>query len=149
MIHLLYSILVHSHSGLRWIVLGLLLFTIINAFIKKKKGANFGPKDKLLNILTLSAVHLQIVIGLVLYFAEERYKGFSEMGNKILRFYAIEHLSIMVIAAVLITIGHSKIKKIEDHSSKFKKTRNYFAIVLLIILAGIPWPFIIDAAHWF
>ena len=140
------EILKHAHSGLRWIFLLIIIFAIVNAIRKWKSGDKFGAKDKLISVLTLAFTHTQAMIGFILYFSEEKYKGFSEMGDRILRFYAVEHLLGMLIAVILITIGHSKAKKEEDDKAKFKKIFVWFSIALLIVLISIPWPFTIAGA---
>ena len=143
------EILKHAHSGLRWLFLVIIIFAIVNAIRKWKSGDKFGTKDKLISILALAFTHAQAIIGFILYFGEEKYKGFSEMGDRILRFYAVEHLLGMLVAVVLITIGHSKAKKAEDDKAKFKKIFVWFSIALLIVLISIPWPFTIAGAGLF
>lgn len=138
----------HAHSGLRWVALILLVYAVVNAIIKKKNGT-YTDKDKLVSILTLSFVHVQVVIGFVLYFLQGRYKGFSEMSESVTRLYALEHPLTMLIAAVLITIGHSKSKKATEDGKKFKLTYLFFGIGLLLILSRIPWPFLVPGAGWF
>lgn len=143
------EILKHAHSGIRWVFLLLLIFAIVNAFRKWKSGEKFGAKDKLINILVIAFTHTQALLGFILYFGQGRYKGFSEMGDRVLRFYAVEHLLGMVLAIVLITIGHSKVKKASKDGAKFRKSFVWFAIALLIILISIPWPFMIPGAGLF
>ena len=143
------EILKHAHSGLRWLFLVIIIFAIINAIRKWKSGDKFEVKDKLISILALAFTHTQAIIGLILYFGEEKYKGFSEMGDRIIRFYAVEHLLGMLIAVALITIGHSKAKKAGDDKAKFKKIFVWFSIALLIVLISIPWPFTIAGAGLF
>lgn len=143
------EIIKHAHSGLRWIFLLILIFAIVNAFRKWKAGEKFSGKDKLLGILTIAFTHSQAILGFILYFGQERYKGFSEMSDRILRFYAVEHLFGMLLAVILITIGYSKAKKSEKDGAKFRKTFLWFSIALIIILISIPWPFIIPTAGLF
>lgn len=147
--------LIHAHSGLRWLALGILIYAVINAIIKRKKDYQDG--DKTVSIITLSLVHLQVVIGLALYFIQEKYKLFSVAFDDSLpkevkadaRMYALEHPLMMLIAAVLVTIGHSKSKKATESAKKFKVTYVFFGIGLLLILSRIPWPFLVDTANWF
>ena len=142
------AILKHAHSGMRWLALGLLIYAIFNALMKKKNGT-YSDNDKLISVLTLSFIHLQVVVGFVLYFLQDRMNGFKEMSEKVLRFFALEHPLTMIIAAVLITIGHSKSKKATDSAKKFKLTYVYFGIALLLILLMIPWPFSVPSGGWF
>jgi heme A synthase len=142
------SILKHAHSGLRWFALGLLVYAIINALMKRKNGT-YTDNDKLVSVLTLSFIHLQVVIGLVLYFMQGRMSGFSEMSVSSIRLYSLEHPLMMLIAAILITVGHSKSKKAREDAKKFKATYVFFSLALVLILSRIPWPFIAPGAGWF
>lgn len=149
----LYEILLRTHSGLRWIALILLLFAIINAAMKKSKGV-YTPGDRKLNMFAMVSLHLQFVIGLVLYFVSPRVQvalaNFGgAMKDKVLRFVSMEHVLMMLLAIVLITIGHSKSKKVAEAAAKHKKILVFYVIGLIIILAAIPWPFRFDYAHWF
>jgi predicted acyltransferase len=68
---------------------------------------------------------------------------FSEawMKNASQRFYGMEHLLLMLLAIVLITIGSAKAKRASTDEKKFKTTYLFFTLGLVLILAGIPWPF--------
>jgi len=59
------------------------------------------------------------------------------MKNAISRFWAVEHVFTMLIAIILITIGHRKYKK----TLKPSPTRSLYVIALILILLAIPWPF--------
>lgn len=138
----LYKILTGAHSGWRWVVLILLLAAIIKAFSGWKKKKEFTTGDKKLAMFAMIAFHLQWTVGLVLYFISDKVQfveGF--MKNTMLRFYGLEHIVAMTIAFVLITIGHSKSKKMETGPEKFKKIFVFYLIALIIVLASIPWPF--------
>jgi uncharacterized membrane protein YozB (DUF420 family) len=145
----MYTGLLHAHSGLRWVALILLIYTVINAFQKKSSG-DFTEKDRKITVFTLMSVHIQIVLGIVLYFISPKVSfapGF--MKDTVMRFFAMEHILLMLIAAVLITIGHVKVKKAEDSAKKFKLISTFFLIGLLLIIAAIPWPFRGLGSAWF
>ncbi len=145
----MYNGLVHAHSGLRWVVLILLLITIFNAFAKKSSG-NFSEGDRKMALFTMIFTHVQFTIGLVLYFISPLvvFSGES-MKNTVQRFYLVEHIVLMLIAVALITIGHSKSKKAKTGTEKFKKISVFYLIALIVILVAIPWPFRIETAAWF
>jgi uncharacterized membrane protein len=133
------SILNHAHSGLRWVVLILLLLAIANAFTAK----TYEKKHKMINLFALITVHTQLLIGLVQYFFTSSKTNFSSgwMKVELYRFYGMEHLVGMLIAIVLITVGYSKSKKAATDAEKFKKIKVFYLIGLILILASIPWPF--------
>jgi glycopeptide antibiotics resistance protein len=137
----MYNALSHMHSGLRWVVLFLLIFAIYNAITGKKRGT-YEKKDKLINLFTMISLHTQLLIGLVLYFIPGKV-SFIEgwMKDPLRRFYGMEHILLMVIAIVIVTIGRKKAEKLEDISAKHKKITVMYTIALILILAAIPWPF--------
>lgn len=146
----MYPMLVHTHSGLRWVVLLLLLAAIFNALTKMGGKASYTNTDKRLSLFTLIFCHLQLVIGFILYFISPRVVSFgAAMGDKVLRFFAVEHLSMMIIAIVLITIGYSSAKRKSSDAGKFKTTFWFYLLGLLAILAGIPWPFMGYGTGWY
>jgi hypothetical protein len=112
------EILVRAHSGLRWVVLGLLIYAIFNALRKKDF---YAKSDRMLNMFAMVSLHIQLVIGLILYFTSSKV-SFVEgwMKNQLLRFYGMEHILLMIIAIVLVTIGHAKAKRASEPSKKHK-----------------------------
>ena len=136
------DILQHTHSGLRWILLILLLASIGNA------AANMGgnkPYNRKLALFTLISAHLQLVIGLILYFGKGLFQSApAELTGdeaSAYRFFHMEHIAMMIIAIALITIGNSRAKKGATDKAKYKTILIFFGIALVCILAAIPWPF--------
>lgn len=136
----MYNILQAAHSGLRWLVLLALLGAILKAFQQRSQNPYPG-KDKLV-LFGLIFTHLQIVLGLVLYFISPKVSFEGEvMANAVQRFYAVEHITGMLLAAVLITVGYSKAKRLAGQQKGWSTVANYYLIGLIIILLSIPWPF--------
>jgi ABC-type Na+ efflux pump permease subunit len=142
--------LVHAHSGLRWVALLLLVFAIYNAF-KGTKSGEFTKKDKMINLFSMVVLHIQLVIGFALYFTSGKV-NFAENWMKItqFRFFGLEHLIGMILGIALVTMGYSMAKRIEDPSKKHRKTLVFYTIGLLLILIFIPWPFRVAlGSAWF
>ena len=98
-----------------------------------------------MGIVFTSLMDIQLLTGLVLYFflspiTKLALSDFgSAMKNADLRFYAVEHIFMMLIAVVLVHIGRAKSKKaIADHA-KFRIATIFYGLSLLIMLAAIPW----------
>lgn len=142
----MYEILLRSHSGLRWILLILVLGAIFRAFTNMSSG-KFTALDDKLSLFSLITAHVQLLLGLGLYFISPFVKAAMEAGmgvamkDSVMRFWLIEHIFGMVIGITLITVGRIAAKKATEDKAKFKKIAVYFSIALLIILATIPWPF--------
>ena len=142
--------LAHTHSGLRWIALILLVYAVINALTRKGSG-EFSKKDKMVNLFAMVTLHVQLVLGLVLYFTSGKVNfGQGWMKEELFRFYGMEHLVGMLAAIALVTIGYSKAKRSEAAIQKHKYTLTFYALGLILILAFIPWPFRTAlGGHWF
>lgn len=140
--------LVHFHSGWRWLVLITIIAALINAF--KNKNQPFALKGKKASLMALVSVHIQFLVGLILYFTSPKVVFSSAaMKSDLLRYFLVEHITIMLIAVVLITIGYSRTKRMEDDAKKFKSIRIFYSIGLILILLGIPWPWQDLGADWF
>jgi len=137
----MYNALLHAHSGLRWVALILLVTAIFNA-VKGKSSGEYLKKHKMINLFAMILLHTQLLIGLVMYFQSPKVQ-FSQgwMKDPMLRFYGMEHLLMMVIAIVLVTIGRKKAEKADAPIVKHQKIVVWYTIALIVILAAIPWPF--------
>lgn len=144
------NILKHAHSGIRWIVLILLILAIVNALRKWQAKGTYQESDRKLSLFTLIATHLQFTLGLILYFISPYVQFTSDtMKNAITRFYTVEHITLMIFAVGLITVGYSRAKRKETGEEKFKTTFWFFLIGLVLILVSIPWPFRDLGGAWF
>ncbi len=141
----MYDFLKVVHSITRYIVLLGGIGAIITILMAARN------RTKLFSTIFLASSHLQLVIGLVLYFGngwfgllkEQGMKGIMEASKQYphLRFFIVEHIAMMVIAIILVTIGHSKLKKALANNTKLSTPLILFVVALLVMLASIPWPF--------
>lgn len=143
--------LIASHSGLRWIVLLLLIVTSVKAISGLAGKKTYRAIDKRLASFTVMFFHLQVVLGFILFFANNWASMMGEMKDPVVRFFTMEHTLGMLVAAVLLTIGSAKAKRASSDEKKFKTIAWMFTISLIIVLAMIPWPFreIFAARGWF
>lgn len=144
----MYTGLLHLHSFLRWIILLLALIAIFKSYTGMTAGKPFTAGDKKTGLFTMIAAHTTLLIGLYQWIMGPwGLKNIENMGfgavmkDPVARFYGVEHLTGMLIAIVLITIGRGVSKKNIPDAVKHKKTFWFFLVALLIILASIPWPF--------
>ncbi|MBI1316899.1 hypothetical protein GC167_08600 [bacterium] len=100
-----------------------------------------NPKAHQLRVLVLISAHLQLVLGLVLYFTGPLgFRLFAQEGvmkEAGLRFYAVEHIATMVIAIVLITLANRGMKRAAPGLAPSGAWLYLGAWVL--ILSRIPW----------
>lgn len=136
----MYETIKNVHSILAYAALGLLLLASFNAIFGLTSKKIFKDKDLRLSLFTLIICHIQLLIGLILYFVSPL--GADQLGNMkdaAMRLTSLEHPLINIIALALITIGWSKHKKEESNNGKFKKIALFYAIGLVLLLAMIPY----------
>lgn len=137
----MYTGLTHAHSLLRWLALIAIVVALFNAFSGLSQKRNFEGRDNRWSLLTLIFFHLQLVVGLLLYFTQGWHKMIGEMSDRIIRFYSVEHLAAMLVAIALVTVGRVSSKRADSDRKKHRRHLVYFGIALLIVLVNIPWPF--------
>ncbi|WP_316790545.1 cytochrome B [Pedobacter frigoris] len=125
----MYQILKSAHSGWRYLVLILLVIALIQAISGWLGKKPYTEGNRKINLFTLIFTHIQVLMGLVLYFVSPVVKG--------LGYWKMEHISMMILAAILVTIGNAKSKRGADDVSKHKTIALYFGLALLVIVAAI------------
>lgn len=146
----MHDFLIHFHSGWRWVFLIMLVIALLNNLIKWRQGATHTESDQKWNLYAMSAAHLQLIVGFVLYFISTKVQFSGEsMADPILRFFLVEHVLTMIVAVALITIGYSRGKRGANDTARFRLAFWYYLGGLIFILAGIPWPWQEYGAGWF
>jgi hypothetical protein len=136
----MYHFIQKFHSGWAYLALLLLVFAVVNSFMGMSSKRQFTAKDRKIALFALIATHIQLVVGLILYFISPLGSAvFGQMKDAALRLTSLEHPLTNIIAIVLITIGWSKHKKGETNSAKFKSIAVFYGIGLALILIRIPW----------
>ncbi|TVZ58431.1 hypothetical protein NA63_0931 [Flavobacteriaceae bacterium MAR_2010_105] len=141
----MYETVKFLHSYWAYLVLIMLVIATFNALIKYFGNKEFGAFDFRISLFTLIVSHIQLLIGIVLFFAADYLTVISNLGmgevmkNSLLRSNIIEHPLTMIIALVFITMGYSKHKKKLTSKPKFKLLAIFYTMALVLVLAKIPW----------
>ena len=139
-----YSYTLYFHSYWRYVALGLLIVAVVMAWRGWFGKLDHSAKDEKLALFTMISMHIQFLVGIALYFMSPfvRFDGMkATMGDPNIRFWTVEHLALMLVSVILITLGRSSAKKLDDLVAKHKKIAIFYTIALLLILVSIPWPF--------
>jgi hypothetical protein len=136
----MYHFIQKFHSGWAYLALLLLVVAVVNSLIGMSGKKEFTAKDKKIALFGLIATHIQLVVGLVLYFVSPLGSALlGQMSDAAARLTSLEHPLTNIIAITLITIGWSKHKKAATPAAKFKSIAIFFLLGLLLILSRIPW----------
>lgn len=136
----MYTFIQKFHSGWAYLALLLLVIAVVNSFIGMSSKKEFTAKDRKIAMFGLIATHIQLVVGMILYFVSPLGSAvFGQMKDAALRLTSLEHPLTNLVAITLITIGWSKHKKATTNEAKFKSIAIFFGLGLLLILSRIPW----------
>jgi hypothetical protein len=136
----MYNFIQKFHSGWAYIALFSLVFVVVNSLIAFYNKREFTNKDKKIALFGLIATHIQLLVGLLLYFVSPLgLASLSQIKDSQLRLTSLEHPLLNIIAIVLITIGWSRHKKGLNSTLKFKSISLFYGLGLLLILSRLPW----------
>lgn len=136
----MYEFIQKFHSGWAYIALLLLVLAVLNAVVGFNSKKEFAPKDFKLSLFGLIGTHIQLLVGLILYFVSPLgHSGLAQMSDSAIRKTSLEHPLTILIAVALITIGWSKHKKTDESNAKFKTIMTFYGLGLILILSRIPW----------
>lgn len=141
----MYDIVLFLHSWIRWFILILGLVVLIKAY-----SGWFGNKPYLKGDNGMSAgfmglLHLNLLLGLLLYFFLSPYvqSAFNNFGAAMkeagLRYWAVEHILVMIIAVVVAQVGRIRAKRATTDLAKHKTTAIWYTIAIVLMLSRIPW----------
>ena len=129
------SLFVNLHGIIAILVLIVVPVGIITLFAK-------SPLSKGLSLVITILAHIQLLLGLYLYFFGTNgmalFKTGEAMSNSQFRFYAVEHIFTMIIAIVLFTIARSKIKK-SSGSGSLRSPLILYVVGFVLLLSRVPW----------
>ena len=143
----MYTALLHVHSLLRWLVFGLLVACSVWGIVGLVRASPWPPAFRKVQAALVGTFHLQFLLGMGLYLGASPLvkAAFSDFGaamsSPLLRFWSIEHLSLMVFALIVAQVTAIKAKRAVDQHRKWRQSALGFTLALILVCAGIPWPF--------
>jgi hypothetical protein len=139
----MYTTLLALHSWLRWLALGAGLGATIA--VARDNSPAKSLSDRLGTIL-LSTLDLQVLLGLALYFfvspnmAEIRAHFGESMKDPAARFWAVEHITTMLGAAIAAHVGRVLARRTADPNARRMKLLICYGIATVLMVLAIPWP---------
>lgn len=140
----MYQTLLVLHSWSRWFVLVFGLIAVYRAYVGWNGRRPFLRADNGIDAAFSGFVWLQVIIGLGLYFGLSPYglkamKQAGAMHDPTKRFFGMEHVAVMILAAIVAQVGRIVVKKTAESTQKHRKALLYFGVALLLVLIMIPW----------
>jgi ABC-type uncharacterized transport system permease subunit len=133
------------HSWLRWAALLLGVTATLNAF-RHRGDMSERPRGHQWDWFFMLALDLQVLFGLLLYFGFSPFtrEAIGNLGLAVrdpgLRFWAITHGAMMVVALVAVRAG--RVFAMGERTSRARRNARHvcFAVAVLAMVAGVPWP---------
>lgn len=141
----MYDVILTLHSWNRRLILIVGITAVLMAYNGWRSKRIFSPIDNLLGTTFIGSLHIQLLFGLILYFflspkTTYALSHFPEaMKNSNLRYFAVEHGFVMLIAIAMAQIGRIRVHKAEDDTVKHKRSFIFYAIAMILILLMVPF----------
>ena len=142
----IYPTVLLLHSWTRWAVLALLVIVVIRAWQGRTGFGAWLPLDERLHTALVAVVDAQFLIGVLLYAASPFARAFlgdlgTNIHNRELRFFGLEHVTMMIAAVALVHVGRARSKAVTDERLRFRRVFAWTLAALIFVLSSIPWPF--------
>ncbi len=145
------SLLLIVHKYLMMVVLldiFVIFFLSALGFFSKKVWST--PLEKITRVSVIF-MDIQFTLGLLVYifFSPIVKTGLSDFSSSMkipeVRFFLVEHGSLMLIALGLAHVGKVKALKAGTDNQKYKFSMIFFGLVLVVLTVGIPWKRLIQS----
>ncbi len=141
----MYTFVLTLHSWLRWVALVAGVAATVTTLSDRSTSTAPGRAD-MWGLALMISLDLQMLLGLLLYlvlspFTAEAMRDFgAAMRNPPLRFFAVEHLTLMMTAVVLVHVGRLLARKAKTADAKRLRMLMAFGFATALMVLGIPWP---------
>jgi hypothetical protein len=141
----MFELMLLLHSWLRWPALIAGVIATIAAFTSRPTGLEQPPADRW-GLIFMILLDLQLLLGLLLYgvFSPTTAAIFDDFGgamrDPVARFWAVEHITLMLVAVVVAHVGRVMVRKAPTPGARRTRMLVAYAVATLAIIIAIPWP---------
>jgi hypothetical protein len=140
---MIYSFAFRIHIFISTITLLAGIGTIIMSIHGLVRKRQYGKGDMGVSLVFNVALYFQLILGFLIYYLLRTalegpmWEVPNTQNDASLRFWAIEHIALMIFALFLTQLGRVFIKRSKGPSRKFKASLFYFGTSLLLILFSV------------
>ena len=143
----MYAVIKDIHNIVRWVVLLTGVWAVARAWWGLFGRWAWNKWDQRAGVFFSSALDLQLLLGLILYFVSPLVQlALQDFGGAMrasgLRFFALEHVVYAVVALVLAHLGGIATRVAPTTRTRFARAALLFSLALALIMMGIPWPWL-------
>ncbi|MEN0063429.1 MAG: hypothetical protein AAGA48_14855 [Myxococcota bacterium] len=150
----IYTITLFAHSWTRWAVLLAALGLGAASVFGWQRQSPWTTAHDRLHLTFVGLVDIQVTLGLALYFGlSPLSQAFlanpaETMGIRELRFFGLEHITMMALALVTAHLGRMRVRRLDD-ARRHRAATISVAVFLLLVVFAVPWPFSLAPRPWF
>ena len=138
------TFLVGLHNLVRWVVVIAGVLAAAKAILGLVNKQSWGARDNRLGMIFTISFDIQFLLGLILYVAGPTMQAvWGDFGGAMsvdgLRFFAVEHIFMMILGLGMAHMGRSLAKKAPTDAKKHQRAAIFFSLSLLLLFMGIPW----------
>jgi hypothetical protein len=136
----MYTTVLVIHSWVRWVAL---VAGIGVTFAALRRQNSTAERWALVTMMTLD---IQMLLGLLLYLvvspnmAAIRANFGEAMKDPVSRFWAVEHLTAMLVAVILAHVGRVLARKAKTPDALRLRLLVCFGLATVLMIVGMPWP---------
>lgn len=140
----MYTTVLAIHSWVRWIAITAGVGATFAA-LRNKAQTDDSVADRW-GLVMMMTLDIQMLLGLLLYLVLSPFttKAMQDLAAAMrtpqLRFWAVEHISTMLLAVILAHVGRVLARKAKTPSARRTRTLVCFGLATLLIMLGTPWP---------
>jgi hypothetical protein len=140
----MYEFALTIHSWMRWVALAAGILATIAAF-GLRPGVSRENVDRW-GLLLVIALDLQLLLGLLLYVVLSPNTAAilgnfgAAMRDPVARFWAVEHVSLMLVAVVAVHVGRVLGRRAASPGAARMRLLICYGLATIVMLAGTPWP---------
>ena len=142
---MLYTLTLAAHNIMRWIVLILAIYALYRVFAGLFGKKAWSEADRKALSFYAIGMDVQLLLGLLLYFVFGGWFGMvtsdmaSVMRNSGMRFFAVEHFAVMLVAVILAHVAVVMARRGGEDKAKFRNGAIFVTLSVLAVLVAIPW----------
>lgn len=141
----MYEAVLTLHSLLRWLVVLGVAFVLVRALVARFSTSAWKGSDTALMRATTVMFDVQLVLGLALlvYLSPIAAAAFRDFGaamkDETLRFFSVEHTTLMLAALAFAHVGSARVKRAQQAELQAKRATLWFALTAICLAFGVPW----------
>jgi hypothetical protein len=141
----MYELVLTLHSWIRWVAILAGIIATVTVLTSTPRSASSARSDTW-GLVLMIALDLQMLLGLLLYLALSPTTAaiFNDFGgamrDPVARFWAVEHVSMMIVAVVLAHLGRVLGRKAPTAGARRTRQLVCFGLATLLMIVATPWP---------